>query len=95
MALPLWDEWPRDGRVDFHTARWYFFKILFIYLREREHTQVEGEAEGEGEADSTLSRELIRGLIPKPQDHDPSQDHDLKPLFGISNSPLLQATGED
>ena len=45
---------------------WYFFsffKILFIYLREREreHKQWMG-GEAKGQADSPLSRELDAGL---------------------------------
>ena len=45
---------------------YFIFKILFIYLREREHKQGEGI---EGEADSPLSREPDVGL-PGPWDHD-------------------------
>ena len=42
-----------------------FFKILFMYLRERKKQQSRGWAEGEGEADSLLSREPDSGLNPK------------------------------
>uniref|UniRef100_A0A452RLA2 Nudix hydrolase 3 n=1 Tax=Ursus americanus TaxID=9643 RepID=A0A452RLA2_URSAM len=38
----------------------FFFKISFIYLRER-HSTAGGGAEGEGEADSPLSRESQSG----------------------------------
>ena len=52
----------------------FFFKDLFIYLRERaskgERVQAGGAAEGEGEAGSLLSRELMLGLIPGAWDHD-------------------------
>lgn len=42
----------------------YFLKILFILLtqREREHKQWEQQAEGEGEADSPLTKEPYAGL---------------------------------
>ena len=43
----------------------FFYKILFIYLRERQH-EWGGEAEAEGEADSLLSTELDVG--PRSQD---------------------------
>ena len=47
----------------------FFFKILFVYLRardnERESTQVGRGAEGE--ADSMLSREPCVGLHPIPE----------------------------
>ena len=39
-----------------------------------------GWAEGEGEADSPLSRELMRGLIPGSWDHDLSQRQMLNHL---------------
>ena len=38
-----------------------FFKILFLFEREKEHKQGRG-TEGEGEADTLLSRELDPGL---------------------------------
>ena len=41
---------------------------------------VGGWAEGEGEADSPLSRELMRGLIPGPWDHDLSRRQMLNHL---------------
>jgi len=41
----------------------FFFKVLFIHLRER--AQVGVEAEGVGEADSPLSREQDMGLDPR------------------------------
>ena len=45
----------------------FFFKILFIYLKEREraYKQVEQQAEGEGEAGFLLSRDPEAGLHPK------------------------------
>ena len=47
----------------------FFFKILFINLRERwrqrAHAQMEGGAEGEGEADLPLSGEPEVGLDPR------------------------------
>jgi len=47
----------------------FFFKILFIHLtqkeRERQRIQARGVAEGEGEADSLLSREPDVGLHPR------------------------------
>ena len=43
----------------------FFFKILFIYLREREHKQGWEEKGAEGEADSPLSREPDEGLDPR------------------------------
>ena len=43
----------------------FFLKILFIYLREKEHTQAEGAAEGEEEVGSPLSREPDAGLHPR------------------------------
>ena len=46
-----------------------FFKILFIYQRERgresEHRQTEWQAEAEGEADSPPSKEPDVGLDPR------------------------------
>ena len=39
-----------------------------------------GWAEGEGEADSSLSREVMQGLIPGPWDHDLSQRQMLNHL---------------
>ena len=41
---------------------------------------VGGWAEGEGEADSPLSKELMRGLIAGPWDHDLSQRQMLNQL---------------
>ena len=42
-----------------------FFKILFIYLTEKEREQSGGGAEAEGEAGSPLSREPNTGLHPR------------------------------
>ena len=57
----------------------FFFKLLFIYLTERdtarEGTQA-GEV-GEGEAGFPLSREPDVGLIPAPWDHDLSRRQTL------------------
>jgi len=47
----------------FRDKRQYFFKILFIYLRER--AQAERVAEGEGEAGSPLRREPDAGFNPR------------------------------
>ena len=47
----------------FFNSSLFFFKILFIYLRES--AQAWGEMEGEGEADSLLSREPAMGLHPR------------------------------
>ena len=49
-----------------------FFKILFLYLTEREYKQGEWWAEREWEIGSPLSRELdaMRGSISEPWDHD-------------------------
>ena len=46
---------------------YYFFNILFIYLREK--AQAGGVVEGVGEADDPLSREPLWGWIPGPWDH--------------------------
>ena len=43
----------------------FFFKVLFIYLTQREPKQRERQAEGEGEAGSPLSREANVGLEPR------------------------------
>ena len=43
----------------------FFFKVLFIYLTQREPKQRERQAEGEGEAGSPLSREPEVGLDPR------------------------------
>ena len=43
----------------------FFKKILFIYLTDRERAQAGGEAEGEGEADFPLSWEPSVGLDPR------------------------------
>ena len=43
----------------------YFLKILFIYLTDRDHKQAERQAEREGEAGSLLSREPDVGLDPR------------------------------
>ena len=59
----------------------FFFKILFIYLTERqretvrEETQAEGV--GEGEAGFPLSREPDEGLDPRSWDHDLSRRQTL------------------
>ena len=58
--------------------RIYFFKVLFIYLREGEREKERedkqgGGAEEEGETGSPLSREPDVGLHPEPQDHDLSR----------------------
>ena len=46
---------------------WVFFKILFIYLTEREGARAGTQAGGvgEGEAGSSLSREPDAGLDPR------------------------------
>ena len=54
----------------------FFFKVLFIHLREREQ-EWRGEAEVEGEADVPLSRELDKGLDTAPWDHDWAQGQGL------------------
>ena len=46
-------------------AELFFFKILFIYLTERDHKQAERQAEREEEAGSPLSREPDAGLDPR------------------------------
>ena len=46
----------------FNSGILFFFKILFIYLTERDHEQVERRAEREEEAGSRLSREPDVGL---------------------------------
>ena len=47
----------------------FYFKIVFIYLREgeraSEHRQTEGQAEAEGEAGSPPSKEPDVGLDPR------------------------------
>ena len=50
----------------------FVFKILFVYLREREreHEGEVGGTKGEGEAGSPLSREPNMGSIPGPQGPD-------------------------
>ena len=58
---------------------------------------VGGWAEGEGEADSPLSRELMRGLIPGPWDHDLSQRQMLNHLShpGAPNKILKKKKGKE
>ena len=54
----------------------FFPKIFFIYLREREsvHKQGEQQAEGEGEAGSPLGREPNAGLDPRTPGSWPKQE---------------------
>ena len=47
-----------------HNA-FFFLKILFIYLTERDHKQAERQAEREEETGSLLSREPDAGLDPR------------------------------
>ena len=65
----------------FFSPCFFFFKILFIYLREgdrgAEHEQGE-EAEGEGEADSPLSGEPSVGLYPRTLRSCPEQKEDVR-----------------
>jgi len=56
----------RRAKIETHI----FFKIFFLYLKERQKEARAGEgaeakAEGEGEADSSLSREPDMGLHPR------------------------------
>ena len=43
----------------------FFFKILFIYLSERERAHKQGERQAEGEAGSLPSKEPNEGLDPR------------------------------
>ena len=58
----------------------FFFKILFIYLRESERAQAGGPAEGEGEAGSPPSREPDVGLDPRTPRSPPQVKADAQPI---------------
>ena len=58
----------------------FFFKILFIYLTEREHKQGKQQTEGEREAGSPLSREPDGDSVPGHWDHDLSWRQTLNQL---------------
>ena len=78
-----WDVWFRVHSISFPIFLYllFFFKILFIWEREREKMHKRGGgAEEDREADVLFSREPQGGSVPGPRDHDLSQRQKLNRL---------------